>query len=320
MSLAPALSVDQRFDVTKFLGGCDAKLAEDLSPHQRRIMLVYKQHASLEICGRWQEIFDPRLTIEQPDYVFAAPRKYYALEDAASVKWFYNALSSAGSNCSAADAIEAADAEGVRVIVLTGSGRAFSSGADVGPDGAPPGLDTLDAANRMTMAITHSPVVVVAAVNGVAAGVGCSFAVAADLAIARESASFMLAFTRIGLMPDGGASLLVTAAVGRARAARMALLAEKVGARTAAEWGLIAEVVPDDEFEAHVERLVDQLAGGPPLAYAATKRVLNGASLSLLEAILREERDGQAPLLASADFAEGMAAFQAKRPAVFTGS
>ena len=219
-----------------------------------------------------------------------------------------------------ADLVEAADEDGTRVIVLTGSGRAFSSGADVGADGAPPGLDTLDAANRLTMAITHSPVVVVAAVNGVAAGVGCSFAVAADLAVARESASFMLAFTRIGLMPDGGASLLVTAAVGRARAARMALLAEKVGARTAAEWGLIADVVPDDEFEAHVERLVDQLAGGPPLAYAATKRVLNGASLSLLEAILREERDGQAPLLASADFAEGMAAFQAKRPAVFTGS
>jgi len=220
----------------------------------------------------------------------------------------------------AAEAIEAADDNGVRVIVLTGSGRAFSSGADVGPDGAPPGLDTLDAANRMTMAITHSPVVVVAAVNGVAAGVGCSFAVAADLAIAKESASFMLAFTKIGLMPDGGASLLVTAAVGRARAARMALLAEKVGARTAAEWGLIADVVSDDDFESHVDHRVAQLAAGPPLAYAATKRTLNAASLSLLEAILRVERDGQEPLLASADFAEGMAAFQAKRPAVFTGS
>lgn len=220
----------------------------------------------------------------------------------------------------AAEAIESADDGGVRVIVLTGAGRAFSAGADVGPDGSPPGLDTLDAANRMTMAITHSPVVVVAAVNGVAAGVGCSFAVAADLAVARESAAFMLAFTKIGLMPDGGASLLVTAAVGRARAARMALLAEKVDARTAAEWGLIADVVPDDEFEARVDALVGQLAVGPPLAYAAAKRTLNAASLSLLTAILQEERDGQGPLLASADFAEGMAAFQAKRAAVFTGS
>ena len=219
-----------------------------------------------------------------------------------------------------ADLVEAADADGTRVIVLTGSGRAFSSGADVGPDGAPPGLDTLDAANRLTMAITHSPIVVVAAVNGIAAGVGCSFAVAADLAIAKESAAFMLAFTRIGLMPDGGASLLVPAAIGRARAARMALLAEKISATTAAEWGLIADVVPDGDFDAYIDALAAQLAAGPPLAYAATKRTLNAASLSLVEAILRAERDGQAPLLESADFAEGMAAFQGKRPAVFTGS
>lgn len=219
-----------------------------------------------------------------------------------------------------ADLVEAADADGTRVIVLTGSGRAFSSGADVGPDGAPPGLDTLDAANRLTMAITHSPIVVVAAVNGIAAGVGCSFAVAADLAIAKESAAFMLAFTRIGLMPDGGASLLVPAAIGRARAARMALLAEKISATTAAEWGLIADAVPDGDFDAYIDALAAQLAAGPPLAYAATKRTLNAASLSLVEAILRAERDGQAPLLESADFAEGMAAFQGKRPAVFTGS
>lgn len=220
----------------------------------------------------------------------------------------------------AAGAVEGADDAGARVVVLTGSGRAFSSGADVGPDGSPPGLDTLDAANRMTMAIVRSPVVVVAAVNGIAAGVGCSIAVAADLAIAKESAAFMLAFTKIGLMPDGGASMLVPAAIGRARAARMALLAEKVSATTAEGWGLIAEVIADDEFEAHVERLVSQLAAGPPLAYAATKRVLNAGTLSLLEAILHEERDGQEPLLASADFAEGMAAFQQKRPGVFTGS
>ena len=220
----------------------------------------------------------------------------------------------------AADAVEAADDEGVRVIVLTGTGRAFSSGADVSPDGCPPGLDTLDAANRLVMAVTHSPVVVVAAVNGIAAGVGCSLAVAADLAVAKESAAFMLAFTRIGLMPDGGASLLVTAAIGRARAARMALLAEKVSAPTALAWGLIADVVPDADFDAYVDGLVDQLPAGPPLAYAATKRTLNAAALSLLEAILRAERDGQDPLLASADFAEGMAAFQEKRAAVFTGS
>jgi enoyl-CoA hydratase/carnithine racemase len=220
----------------------------------------------------------------------------------------------------AADAVENADESGARVIVVGGSGRAFSSGADVSPDGSPPGLDTLDAANRLVLAMVKSPVVVVAAVNGIAAGVGCSIALAADLAIAKRSAAFMLAFTKIGLMPDGGASMLVPAAIGRARAARMALLAEKVSAATAAEWGMIADVVADDDFDAYVEGLTNQLAAGPPLAYAATKKVLNAGTLSLLEAILHGEREGQTPLLASADFAEGMAAFQQKRPATFTGS
>lgn len=220
----------------------------------------------------------------------------------------------------AADAVDAAAGDGTRVIVLTGSGRAFSSGADVGPDGAAPGFDTLDAANRFTLALTSSPLPVVAAVNGIAAGVGCSFALAADLTVARESAAFMLAFTKIGLMPDGGASLLVPAAVGRARAARMALLAEKVSATQAAEWGLIAEVVADDAFDARIDQLVEQLAAGAPLAYAATKRVMRAATLADLPAILDAERAGQGPLLESADFAEGIAAFQEKRPARFTGA
>lgn len=218
-----------------------------------------------------------------------------------------------------ADAVDGAARDGTRVIVLTGSGRAFSSGADVGADGAPPGLGILDAANRLALSIAHSPVIVVAAVNGIAAGVGCSIALVADLAVAKESAAFMLAFTRIGLMPDGGASLLVAAAVGRARAARMALLAEKVSAPTALEWGLIGAVVPDDDFAGEVDRLAAVLAAGPPLAYAATKQALAGATLDLLAATLVAERAGQAPLLESADFAEGRAAFQAKRTAVFRG-
>ena len=121
-----------------------------------------------------------------------------------------------------ADSIDAASAQGARVIVITGAGRAFSSGADVSADGTPPGLNTLDAGNRLVRSITLSPTPVVAAVNGIAAGLGCSIALAADLTIASESAGFMLAFTKIGLMPDGGASMFVPAAAGRARAMRMA--------------------------------------------------------------------------------------------------
>jgi enoyl-CoA hydratase len=227
---------------------------------------------------------------------------------------------SAGIIHAVADAVDAVPDDGTRVIVLTGAGRAFSSGADVGADGAPPGLDTLDAANRLVVALAHAPAPVVAAVNGIAAGVGCSFALAADLVVAKESAGFMLAFTKIGLMPDGGASLLVPAAVGRARAMRMALLAEKVSAATALEWGMISTVVPDADFEAEVDRIVAQLAAGPPLALAATKDAVNAATISLFGAILQAERDGQGPLLQSADFAEGMAAFQEKRAARFTGA
>lgn len=218
-----------------------------------------------------------------------------------------------------ADVVDSAPVNGARVIVITGAGRAFSSGADVSAGGAPPGLDTLDAGNRLVRSITLSPTPVVAAVNGIAAGIGCSIALAADLAIASESAGFMLAFTKIGLMPDGGASMFVPAAAGRARAMRMALLAEKISAKTAVEWGLIAEMVPDSEFAGAVEKIVQQLAGGPPLALAATKRVLNAATISILDGILQAERDGQEPLLLSADFVEGMAAFQEKRAAEFTG-
>ena len=210
--------------------------------------------------------------------------------------------------------------DGTRVVVITGAGRGFSSGADVGPDGSAPGLDTLDAANALAEAIAASPRIVIAAVNGVAAGVGCSIALTCDLVVAKESASFMLAFTKIGLMPDGGASLLVPAAVGRARAMRMALLAEKIPASVAQEWGLISHVVSDEGYEAEVESLIAQVASGAPLALAATKKAVNQASIELLTAALGREREGQGALLASSDFAEGMAAFQQKRPAEFSGS
>ncbi|HEX5986858.1 MAG TPA: enoyl-CoA hydratase-related protein, partial [Nocardioides sp.] len=173
----------------------------------------------------------------------------------------------------------------VRVVLLAGAGPAFSAGADVSGEDAHEKFDVtaLDRANRIVRAVTGSPKPCVAAVNGVAAGVGCSMALACDLVVGAESASFLLAFARIGLMPDGGATATVAASVGRARAMRMALLAEPLGAREALDAGLVSHVVPDEELPGTVEAVVARLAAGPPLAFAATKKAVNGATLHRLE-------------------------------------
>ncbi|UYP19158.1 enoyl-CoA hydratase [Rhodococcus sp. Z13] len=207
----------------------------------------------------------------------------------------------------------------VRVAVLTGAGRAFCSGADIaGRDlTAPPTAETIDAANRVAAAIRAFPRPVVGAVNGAAAGVGVSLALACDLTVAKESGYFLLAFTRIGLMPDGGASALVAASIGRTRALKMALLAERLPAAEALASGLIAEVYPDDEFDASVEALVQRLADGPSPAFAATKNAINDATLTELDEAFARERSGQLELLAGPDFVEGVTAFQEKRPANF---
>ncbi len=160
---------------------------------------------------------------------------------------------------------------------------------------------------------------VVAAVNGVAAGVGCSIALAADLVVAAESATFLLAFARVGLMPDGGSSATVAASIGRARAMRMGLLAEPLTASEALDAGLVTHVVPDEEFQAEVERMVRRLASGPPLALAATKRAVNAATLGGLEAALERERTGQTILLGTQDAAEGIRAFAEGRRPRFEG-
>jgi len=233
----------------------------------------------------------------------------------------YNALSDSMADDLAAVIEQASADDAVRVVVVTGAGDAFSAGADIsGPDAHEHFDDsTLDRANRIIRAITTLDKPVVAAVNGVAAGVGCSAALAADIVVARESASFLLAFARIGLMPDGGSTATVAAAIGRARAMRMALLAEPLSARGAYDAGLIAEVVPDDEFDDEVARVVRRLAGGPPLAIAATKTAINAATLTELDAALERERTGQTALLRTADLAEGMRAFGEKRRPVFRG-
>jgi enoyl-CoA hydratase len=160
---------------------------------------------------------------------------------------------------------------------------------------------------------------VVAGVHGVAAGVGCSLALACDLVVAGERASFLLAFTRIGLMPDGGATATVAASIGRARAMRMALLAEPLGAAAAHAAGLVSHLVPDGEVPATVDTLVERLLTGAPLALAATKRAVGAATLGELEMALERERTGQTVLLRTRDAAEGMRAFAQRRRPDFEG-
>ncbi|MGA8988458.1 enoyl-CoA hydratase [Aeromicrobium sp.] len=216
----------------------------------------------------------------------------------------------------AAAAIEGVGPD-VRLIVLTGTGRAFSSGAALGPQFD--GTATLDGANRLVRAITRTPVPVLSAVNGIAAGVGCSIAIAADITLARSSAYFLLAFVNIGLMPDGGATELVAASVGRARANQMAMLGERLSAGVAAEIGLIHQSLDDEDYEAELARLVKKLANGPTVALGRTKAAIAATTLTHLDEALDRERDGQLELFSTSDAFEGGMAFVQKRRPEFTG-
>ncbi len=214
----------------------------------------------------------------------------------------------------------------VRAIVLTGAGRAFSSGADLRAGGefdADGKLDVLtllrQAYNPLILQVRTIPKPVVAAVNGPAAGIGCSLALATDLIVAVESAYFLLAFANIGLALDGGASVLLWTRVGLARASEMALLAERVPARKALEWGLVNRVVPEAELPAAAGELAGRLAAGPPASYAAIKRALNKQVYAPLAEGLDLEARLQQELIHKRDFVEGVSAFLHKRPAEFTG-
>jgi enoyl-CoA hydratase len=233
----------------------------------------------------------------------------------------FNALTGAMADDLARLVEESTARDDVRVVVVTGTGPAFSTGADISGANAHEHFDVtaLDRANRIIRAIVNLDKPVVAAVNGVAAGVGCSAALAADIVVATESASFLLAFARIGLMPDGGATATVAASIGRARAMRMGLLAEPLTAREAYDAGLVTHVTTDAEFEETVAKIVRRLASGPPLAFAATKKAVNAATLGQLEGALERERSGQALLLRTNDVAEGMRAFGEKRKPEFRG-
>ena len=216
---------------------------------------------------------------------------------------------------------------GFRAVLITGAGRAFSSGADLKEAAEQAGGGTVDVYSILTeryhpliTGIRQMPKPVVAAVNGPAAGIGVSLALACDLVVAAESAYFSLAFVNIGLVPDGGSSLLVPSRVGFARAAELALLGERLEARKALDWGLINRVWPDQEFGEQTSKLLGRLASGATRSYAGTKRQLNQWLYQHMDAQLEFEAQIQKEMAASGDFAEGLAAFAGKRPPRFSGA
>jgi 2-(1,2-epoxy-1,2-dihydrophenyl)acetyl-CoA isomerase len=220
-----------------------------------------------------------------------------------------------------------ADDPDVRAVVITGAGRAFSSGADLksggvfDQNGKPDVLTPLrEIYNPLIIRVRELAKPVVASVNGVAAGIGCSLALAADLIVAAESAYFLLAFANVGLALDGGASPLLIGRVGYTRASEVGLLAERIPARQALDWGMINRVVSDAQLISATTTLAQKLGSGPPGSYSAIKRMLNQAAWPDLEQLLDVEAVLQQERASSADFMEGVTAFLQKRPANFTGN
>ena len=215
----------------------------------------------------------------------------------------------------------------VRVIVFTGAGRAFSAGADLKAAGE---LTTDDGAfdvltplrqsyNPLLLRVRTVDKPVIAAVNGAAAGIGCSLALAADVVVAARSAYFLLAFVNVGLGLDGGASQLLRERIGHARAFEMAYLGERVSAERALDWGMINRVVDDGELAAAVDELTARFVAGPPGSYATIKRTINARAYADFAELLELEAVQQQRRIESKDFLEGVAAFVEKRPARFTG-
>lgn len=221
-----------------------------------------------------------------------------------------------------ADAAQQAPKD-ARALVLTGKGRAFCSGQDLSDRANAANLDmerTLrDEYGPMLRAIFDSPIPTISAVNGAAAGAGANLALAADVVIASESAYFLQAFTRIGLIPDAGGTYWMTRGMGAAKAMGAALFADKITAKQADDWGLIWEAVADEAFEATWKARAAHLAKGPTVAYRAVKQSIRESWNNTLEAQLDLEGRLQGQCGKTRDFQEGVLAFLEKRPSHFEG-
>jgi 2-(1,2-epoxy-1,2-dihydrophenyl)acetyl-CoA isomerase len=210
-----------------------------------------------------------------------------------------------------------------RAVVITGAGKAFCSGQDLGDRASGASIDlerTLrDEYGPMLRAIVECPVPTIAAVNGPAAGAGANLALATDVVFATESAYFLQAFTRIGLIPDAGGTYAMPRQMGMAKAMGAALFADKITAHQADRWGMIWEAVADDQFAAHWREKAMHLAAGPTAAYAAVKTVIRASWDNTYEDQLTLEATEQGKCGNSRDFKEGVLAFMEKRPASFEG-
>ncbi|MGI9372971.1 MAG: 2-(1,2-epoxy-1,2-dihydrophenyl)acetyl-CoA isomerase PaaG [Hyphomicrobiales bacterium] len=216
------------------------------------------------------------------------------------------------------------DAAGTRALVVTGAGRGFCAGQDLGERDITTSIDLGDSLatnfNPLIEWVKTAPFPVIAAVNGVAAGAGANFALACDIVLAAKSASFLQAFARIGLMPDAGGTWTLFRKLGPARAAGLAMLAEPISAKKAKKWGLIWDVVDDEDLLDTALEMARKMSGQPTKAFAAIKTALSAAGSNSLAEQLALEAELQRRLGSSQDFKEGVSAFMDKRPAEFKGS